>query len=82
MIFCGQHDIDLRGHRDDLEYYDSTSSVRSFQDPLNFRVECGDAILEEHFETCPIKECYVLVKDSSKRAHRNLWRSFERTNHS
>ena len=58
MIFCGQHDIALRGHRDDSKYYDSTSNVGNFQGLLNFRVECGDVILEEHFQTCPKNATY------------------------
>ena len=59
MIFCGQHDIALRGHRDDSKYYDSTSNVGNFQGLLNFRVECGDVILEEHFQTCPKNATYL-----------------------
>ena len=82
VIFYGQHEIALRGHRDDSKYYDSTSNVGNFQDLLNFRVECGDIILEELTLPNMPKECYVSVKDSSKRAHRNLWRLLERTNHS
>ena len=58
VIFCGQHDIALRGHRDDSKYYDSTSNVGNFQGLLNFRVECGDVILEEHFQTCPKNATY------------------------
>ena len=58
VIFCGQHDIALPSHRDDSKYYDSTSNVGNFQGLLNFRVECGDVILEEHFQTCPKNATY------------------------
>ena len=58
VIFCGQHDIALRSHRDDSKYYDSTSNVGDFQGLLIFRVECGNVILEEHFQTCPKNATY------------------------
>ena len=57
VIFCGQHDIALSGHRDDSKYCDSTSNGGNFQGLLNFIVACGDSILKEHFETCPKLLC-------------------------
>ena len=59
VIFSGQHDIALHGHKDDSKYYDSTSNVGNFQGLLNFRAECGDVILEEHFQTCPKNVAYL-----------------------
>ncbi|XP_050066310.1 uncharacterized protein LOC126555432 [Aphis gossypii] len=42
ILFCGTHDLPLRGKKSD-------SGV--FQDLLNFRIESGDEILKDHFLT-------------------------------
>ena len=49
MPFCG--------HRDDSKYYEmiDTGSIQTFP---NFRVESGDAILKEHFDTSPTNATY------------------------
>ena len=81
VIFFGQHDIALRGHRDDSNYYDSTSNVGKFPRSTKFQSRVWRRYSGRTLPNMP-KECYVSVKDSSKRAHRNLWRLLERTNHS
>lgn len=43
IIFCGTHDIALRGKE---------ASGGNFNDLLQFRIESGGQILKEHFETC------------------------------
>ena len=51
VIFCGQQNTSLRGHRDDSRYVtESESSLGNFQALLQFRIDAGDKVLEEHFK--------------------------------
>ena len=44
----------LRGHRDDAKHIADTSiNSGNFQALLNFRVDSGDTVLREHFESAP-----------------------------
>lgn len=43
ILFCGMHDIALRGKE---------SHEGNFEDLIKFRVESGDKILEEHLSSC------------------------------
>ena len=52
IILCGKQNIPLRGHRDDSKDHESSGNPGNFQVLLDFRVECGDTVLEEHFQTC------------------------------
>lgn len=59
VIFCARHNIAFRGHRDDSKYYGSQSNnVGNFQALLEFRVDSGDKILEDHFKTAPRNATY------------------------
>jgi hypothetical protein len=48
LLFCGRQGIALRGHRDDDTEKGSTSKKGNFKELLNFRVDDGDKVLEEH----------------------------------
>ena len=48
-ILCDKQNIPLRGHRNDSKDYESSGNPGNFQVLLDFRVECGDTVLEEHF---------------------------------
>ena len=51
VIFCWQQNISLRGHRDDSRYVtESESNLGNFQALLQFRIDAGDKVLEEHFK--------------------------------
>ena len=52
IIFCGQQNISLRGHRDDSKHViEGEHNVGNFQALLQFRIDAGDKVLEEHFKT-------------------------------
>ena len=57
VILCARQNIPLRGHRDDSSYY-GTADCGNFQALLDFRVDSGDKILEEHFRTAPKNATY------------------------
>ena len=57
VILCGRQNIPLRGHRDDSSHYD-TRDCGNFQALLNFRVESGDKVLEDHFKKAPKNATY------------------------
>ena len=42
----------LRAHRDDSQYYGCKDNTGNFQKLLEFRVDAGDKVLEEHFKKC------------------------------
>ena len=48
IIFCGKQNIPLRGHCDDSKYYDSKQNTGNFQRLLEFHVDAGDHVLQEH----------------------------------
>lgn len=50
LIYCGTHDIALRG---------KYSDEGNFVDFLKFRVDSSDTILSNHFEICTAKTKYV-----------------------
>ena len=50
LLFCGRQVIALRGHRDDDTEKGSTFKKGNFKELLNFRVDTGDKVLEEHLE--------------------------------
>ena len=58
VAFCGKQTIALRGHRDDETVKDTSWNMGNFQELLNFRVDSGDEILEEHFRTAPKNATY------------------------
>ena len=59
VILCGKHNIPLRGHRDDAKYLSNESiNCGNFQALLDFRIDAGDKILEEHFLTAPRNATY------------------------
>ncbi|XP_008182067.1 zinc finger MYM-type protein 1-like [Acyrthosiphon pisum] len=51
ILFCGQHDIALRGN---------TANKGNFVDLLKFRIDSGDNILSNNFDTASGKSKYVL----------------------
>ena len=55
ILFCGQQNIALRGHRE------SSSSLNpgNFRALLKFRVDSGDEILKKHLETSPKNASYT-----------------------
>ena len=57
IIFCGRNNIALRGQRDD----DPTNASLSgnFQALLEFRVQSGDQILQNHLQTAPRNATYI-----------------------
>ena len=57
VVICGQQNVALRGHRDDSKYYDK-HNVGNFRALLDFRVDSGDHVLEEHFKTASRNATY------------------------
>lgn len=57
IIFCGTHDLPLRGKLPD-------SGV--FRDLLSFRAEAGDSILKEHLETCSENAKYTSAQTQNE----------------
>ncbi|CAH2329941.1 Hypothetical predicted protein, partial [Pelobates cultripes] len=53
IIFCGTHDIALRGKK-------STSG--NVQSLYQFRIEAGDVVLKNHLENAPINTSYTSVR--------------------
>jgi len=62
---CGRNDLPLRGHRDDSQYhptigeFSKSSGVGNFIELLNFRVDAGDKILEDHLKNAPANATYI-----------------------
>jgi len=55
IIFCGNNNISLRGHRDDgiLDYESAiTGKEGIFRSLLAFRLDSGDNILKDHLKLC------------------------------
>lgn len=70
MVFCGRHNIALRGHGNGAtgikRDVDDLKNYSNFQVLLNFRVEAGDNILAEHLATAPRNTYNVHIKNDSK----------------
>lgn len=59
VVLCGKQSIPLRGHRDDAKYLnDETVNSGNFQALLDFRIDAGDEILQQHFLTAPRNATY------------------------
>ena len=59
VILCGKKNIALRGHRDDAKHIaDQSINSGNFQALLDFRVDSGDDVLRQHFETAPKNATY------------------------
>ena len=56
-MFCGRQNMPLRGHRDDNKHLGG-DSVGNFQELLDFRIDSGDEVLKEHFETASRNATY------------------------
>ena len=52
-----RRNVPFRGHRDDSKYYDKENSG-NFQALINFRIDSGDTVLKEHFDTAPKNASY------------------------
>lgn len=52
-MFCGTHDLPLRG---------KTSDEGNFRDLLKFRIQAGDTILKQHLEEGPRNAQYISVR--------------------
>lgn len=55
IIFCGQNNLPLRGHRDDGEFEPEsavTGKQGIFRSLLAFRLDSGDETLHEHLKNC------------------------------
>ena len=65
ILLCGRNDLPLRGHRDDSQYhptigeFSKSSGVGNFIELLNFRVDAGDKILEDHLKNAPANATYI-----------------------
>lgn len=57
VIFCGQSNIALRGHRDDNPRDKPIDS--NFHSLLKFRVDSGDTTLDEHLSNAPRNATYT-----------------------
>ena len=58
IIFCGHENIPLRGHRDDTEQLSQGKGVGKFQALLDFRIDSGDKVLEDHFKSATKNATY------------------------
>ena len=56
ILFCGQQNIALRGHR---ESDSSRGNPGNFKALLKFRVDSGDHVLKEHLESSPRNAMYT-----------------------
>ena len=56
--FLGKQTLSFRGHRDDETNRGTDQNRGNFQELLDFRIDSGDKILEEHFETAPRNATY------------------------
>ena len=61
LIFCGRQGIAFRGHRDDQSSCDEDELANhgNFLSLLQFRVQAGDTILEEHLQTAQGNALYT-----------------------
>lgn len=63
IIFCGQQNISLRGHRDDGPLYQEKDSPvendGNFRAILRFRIDSGDTVLRNHLETAKSNATYI-----------------------
>lgn len=63
IVFCGQQNIALRGHRDDATNVErdinELENHGNFWAVLNFRVDVGDNVLAEYLGTAPWKTTYM-----------------------
>ena len=59
--FCGRNDIAVRGHRDDGALNSSNISKKSgnLRSLINFRIDDGDKILENHLNSCSKPATYI-----------------------
>ena len=58
VAFCGKQTIPLRGHRDDETCQETSHNKGNFQELLDFRIDSGDTVLKEHFESAPKNATY------------------------
>lgn len=61
IIFIGQNNISLRGHRYDGSLLSSAkgNSEGIFRSLLRFRIDAGDTILNDHLKNCPENASYI-----------------------
>ena len=57
IIFCGRNNIPLRGRRDDDPTNESLQG--NFQALLNFRIDSGDEVLQNHLENSSRNATYI-----------------------
>ena len=57
VLLCGRQNIPFRGHRDDATNMDD-GNPGNFQALLDFRIQAGDAVLQEHFNNAPRNATY------------------------
>ena len=70
VLFCGRNNIVFRGSHDEDPSNESLKG--NFQALLYFRVESGDIVLQEHFETAS-RNATLCIKNNSKRVDYNSW---------
>ncbi|XP_022180618.1 52 kDa repressor of the inhibitor of the protein kinase-like, partial [Myzus persicae] len=63
ILFCGNQEISLRGHRDsgviDLNEHASTEYQGNFRELIKFRIDSGDNVLKNHLETTNKNATYL-----------------------
>ncbi|XP_060845757.1 52 kDa repressor of the inhibitor of the protein kinase-like [Rhopalosiphum padi] len=67
IIFCGRHNISIRGHRDDVNLSNLISNDQAknnfnigiFKELLMFRIDAGDVDLRNHLEPAPKNATFV-----------------------
>ena len=61
IILCGRQGIALRGHRDDRVHLqqDPQGSHGNFQALLQFRIDSGDIVLQQHLASGPWNAIYT-----------------------
>lgn len=60
VLWCGRQNVALRGHRDDDKVLQSgiQGNPGNFKALLQFRVDSGDNVLKQHFESAPRNAVY------------------------
>jgi hypothetical protein len=61
VLFCGQQELALRGHRDGgaLSLFSFTENDGNFRAALRLRLQAGDKVLKEHLENSAANATYL-----------------------
>ena len=69
--FCGKNGIAIRGHQDDgaLNSSDISKKSGNLRSLINFRIDAGDKILENHLNSCSKTATYISKTTQNERCY-------------